>query len=100
MLFDIPFVADWNKIGEYRQSLTDRSNQHENAQRIDYDYKVGDKILVMKEGILHKAESNYGKEPLTITRIHTNRAIRIQWGTRTERLYIWRVMPFTDKVVL
>ena len=26
MLFDIPFVADWNKIGDYRQRQTDRSN--------------------------------------------------------------------------
>jgi hypothetical protein len=31
MLFYIPFVADWHKIGEYRQSLTDCSNQRENA---------------------------------------------------------------------
>jgi hypothetical protein len=31
MLFDIPFVADWHKIGERRQSLTDCGNQHENA---------------------------------------------------------------------
>jgi hypothetical protein len=23
MLFDIPFVADWNKIGDYRQCQTD-----------------------------------------------------------------------------
>ncbi len=41
ILFNIPFVADWNKIGEPRQSLTDRGNQHKNAKRIDYDYKVG-----------------------------------------------------------
>jgi hypothetical protein len=27
MLFDIPFVADWRKIGERRQSLTDRGYQ-------------------------------------------------------------------------
>jgi hypothetical protein len=27
MLFNIPFVADWRKIGEGRQSLTDRGNQ-------------------------------------------------------------------------
>ncbi len=26
MLFDIPFIADWQKIGEYRQQLTDLSN--------------------------------------------------------------------------
>ncbi len=31
MLFDILFVADWRKIGERRQSLTNRGNQHENA---------------------------------------------------------------------
>jgi hypothetical protein len=44
MLFDILFVADWHKIGERRQSLTNHGNQHENAKGIDYDYKVGDKV--------------------------------------------------------
>jgi hypothetical protein len=63
MLFDIPFVADWHKIGEHRHSLTDRGNQHENTQHIDYDYKVGVEILAIKEGIICKAESNFGKEP-------------------------------------
>jgi hypothetical protein len=42
MLFDILFVADWRKIGEQRQSLTNRGNQQEKAKQIDYDYKVGD----------------------------------------------------------
>jgi hypothetical protein len=63
MLFDIPFVADWRKIGERRQSLTDRGNHRKNASRIDYNYKIRDKVLVINEGILHKAESAYGKEP-------------------------------------
>ncbi len=40
MLFNIPFVADWRKIGERRQSLTNRGNQRKNAKCIDYDYKV------------------------------------------------------------
>ena len=61
MLFNILFVADWRKIGEKRQSLTDRGNQHKNAKRIDYNHKVGDKVLVINEGILCKAESAYGK---------------------------------------
>jgi hypothetical protein len=96
MIFDILFVADWHKIGEHRQSLTDHGNQRVNARCIDYDYKFGDKILVIKEGILCKAESNYGKEPWTITTVHTNGTIRIQRGTRTERQ---RVMLFTDEEV-
>jgi hypothetical protein len=45
MLFDIPFIADWRKIGEYRQGLTDLRNTHENEGRIDYDYKVGQKVV-------------------------------------------------------
>jgi hypothetical protein len=49
MLFDIPFVADWRKIGERTQSLTDRGNQCKNAKRIDYDYKVRDKVLVINK---------------------------------------------------
>ena len=99
MLFDIPFIADWHKIGDRRQLLTDRGNQRENAKRIDYDYKVGDKVLVMNEGILRKAESAYGKEPWTITTVHTNGTIRIQRGTKTERLSIRRVEPFTDSIL-
>jgi hypothetical protein len=63
MLFDIPFMADWHRIGERRQSLTDRGNQHKNDKSIDYDYKVRDKVLLINEGIFRKAESAYGKEP-------------------------------------
>jgi hypothetical protein len=43
MLFDIPFIADWQKIGERRQRLKDLNNPCENEGRLDYDYKVGQK---------------------------------------------------------
>jgi hypothetical protein len=99
MLFDIPFVADWRKIGERRQSLTNRGNQHEKAKHIDYNYKVGDKVLVIKEGNLCKTESAYSKEPWTITTVQMNETIRIQRGTKMERLSIWRIEPFTDDIL-
>ena len=57
MLFNIPYRADWNKIGDYRQHQTDLNNKHENEKRVDFDYKVGDKIMIVKDGILRKAES-------------------------------------------
>jgi hypothetical protein len=98
ILFNIPFVAGCQKIGERRQSLTNRGNQRENAKRIDYDYKVGDMVLVINEGILRKAESAYGKEPWTITTVHTKGTIRIQRGTKTEQISIRRVEPFTDDI--
>jgi hypothetical protein len=40
MLFDIALIADWQKIREHRQQLTDLNNAHENEGRIDYDYMV------------------------------------------------------------
>jgi len=99
MLFDIPFVADWHKIGDYRQRQTDRSNIRENNKRVDYDYKVGDKVLIHKDGILRKAESIWRKEPWTITTAHTNGTIRIQCGTKSERIHIRRVTPFSEELL-
>ena len=99
MLFGIAFVADWHKIGERRQTLTNRGNQHENAKHIDYNYKVGDKVLVINEGSLRKAESAHGKEPWIISTVHSNGTIRIQHGTRTEQRSIRRVEPYTDNIL-
>eukprot|EP00804_Cyclotella_cryptica_P019352 CCRYP_006195-RA/>CCRYP_006195-RA protein AED:0.46 eAED:0.46 QI:0/-1/0/1/-1/1/1/0/89 len=38
MLFDVPYIADWSKIGEYRQKQTDKNTRRENTSRIDWDY--------------------------------------------------------------
>ena len=76
MLFDIPYIADWNKIGDYRQCQTDFNTKHENNSQIDYDYKVGGKALVWKDGILRKTESRYDSESWTITSVHTNGTIK------------------------
>ncbi len=57
MLFDIPFIAEWNKFGDYRQRQTDLDTALINSKQVDYDYKVGNKVLVTQEGILRKAES-------------------------------------------
>jgi hypothetical protein len=34
MLFDILFIADWQKIGEHRQRLTDLNNANENEAEL------------------------------------------------------------------
>ncbi len=97
ILFAIPFIADWNKIGDYRQHQTDLDTARINSKQVDYDYKVGNKVLVTQEGILRKAESPYSKEPWTITTIHTNGTIRIQHETQLERINIQRVIPLIDE---
>ncbi len=96
MLFDIPFIADWQKIGEYRQWLTDLNKAHENEGRIDYDYKVGQKVLLRKEGILCNAESRWHKKPWLITTIHTNGTIMAQRRNKVEWMNIRTVKPFME----
>eukprot|EP00956_Cyclotella_meneghiniana_P015231 scaffold23138_cov41-Cyclotella_meneghiniana.AAC.1 len=40
MLFDVPFLADWKKIGDNRQRQTDRNNERENKTWVDWDHKL------------------------------------------------------------
>ena len=59
MMFNIPMISDWSKIGEYRQAQTKRNTDRENALRSDYDYAIGERVLVRKDGILRKAETKW-----------------------------------------
>ncbi len=94
ILFDIPFIADWQTIGEHRQKLTDLNNASENKGRIDYDYKVGQKVLLRKEGILRNTESRWHKKPRLITSVHINGTTTVQWGNKIDRINIRRVKLF------
>jgi hypothetical protein len=93
MLFDIPFIADCNKIRDYKKCQTDLNTACKNSKQADYDYIVGNKVLLTQEGILHKAESPYSKKPWTITTVHTNGTIRIQHRN------IRRVTPLVEEYI-
>jgi hypothetical protein len=77
--------------------LTDLNTARENKGSIDYDYKVGQKILIRNKGILRKAQSIWQKDPWTITTVHTNGTIMIQRENKLERLNIRRVKPLEDR---
>jgi hypothetical protein len=40
MLFNIPFIADRNKIGDYRQRQTNLNTACRNSKQVNYDEKV------------------------------------------------------------
>ncbi len=66
-------------------------------KQIDYDYIVGGKVLILKDGILRKAESPKQPEPSTITIVHTNVTIRVTCRTKLEGINVWRVEPFFER---
>jgi hypothetical protein len=63
MLFDILFIANWKKIGDYRQCQTDLNTVCKNIKQVDYDYKVGNKILLTEGGILRHKAMDYHNNP-------------------------------------
>ena len=95
MLFDIPYLADWTEIGVRKQALVDRDNARENSRRMDHDYAVGDKVLLIESGINRKA-ANKNSGPYTITQVYTNGNVRIQRKSTNERLNIRRITPFFE----
>ncbi len=96
MLGDIPFIADWKKIGEHRQP-TDCNTDRENESRVDYDNKVVTKYAYGTMVFLRKAKSRYLREPWPTTSIKTNGTIRVQCRNKPERINIQRVKPFEDE---
>ena len=95
MLFDIPYLADWNKIGQHRQILVDKANKRENKKHVDFDYAIGNKILISKDGVLRKSESKY-EGPYEIIQVYLNGTVRIQQNKMTERLNIRRIIPYFE----
>ena len=93
MTFLIPYLADWKAIGKRRQSAVDQNIHHENKRRADFDYAIGQKVTIRKDGVLRKAENkNIG--PYVITQVFTNGTVRIQRGSVSERMNIRRIGPY------
>ena len=67
-------------------------NTRKYSHRVDFDYAVGQKVLLKKNGVLCKAEDRY-VGPYNVTQVHTNGTIMIQRGTMSERIDIRRTTP-------
>ncbi len=61
MLFDIPFISDWRKIGEHRQLLTDCNTNHKNEGQIDYDLPGTHDVGTPRNNQLVKVDVDVGR---------------------------------------
>ena len=95
MLHDLDYLANWERISSRKQQVIDAANVRENKKRVKHDYKVDDKVLIHKDGILRKLESPT-EGPYTILQVYTNGTIRIQRGAVRERMNIRRLSPYFE----
>ena len=43
--------VDWESIRQRKKTQNNKDNTHENKQRVDYDYKVGDKVILLNHTV-------------------------------------------------
>ena len=72
-----PFTPDWDKIREKKQKLINKNNKKENEKRIEYEYKVGDKIMLKTESKTKYGEDQY-EGPYVILRINDNGTVKFR----------------------
>jgi hypothetical protein len=92
----IKFMVDSGKIEQQSQKEMAHNNRRENASRISYDYKVGDKVLPKTPGKhLRKLEApRTGTH--TVTEIYTNGTFCIPKGKVNERMNIRILFPYFE----
>jgi hypothetical protein len=72
------------------------NNRRENASRIFFYYKVGDKVILEKSGKhLRKIEAHRAG-PHTVTAIYTNGTLHIQKGNVNDRVNIRILFPYLE----
>ena len=94
MIFNIQHVANWDFIRQNKQCYIDKNNKAENAKRIDYQYKEGDLVLLLR-GTENKYEAPY-KSPYCILHVNDNGTVRLQVGAVKDTVNIRRLMPYTS----
>ncbi len=76
MVFGLPYISNRKAIGKLRKDSINGDNRCKNADRVDFDYAIRQKVLLQQEGILCKAQTPFLGLYL-ITQVHTNSTIRI-----------------------
>ena len=96
MIFPLQQEVEWNIIRQRKQNMIDKNKEAENNRRIDYDYAIGDLVLLTSTNIQRKLDS-HKKGPFMIEKIHTNGTVSIRRGAVTQRVNIRRIEPYFVK---
>ena len=98
MIFNIKHVANWEVIKQRKQNLINKNNARENAKRIPYTYRVGDKVLLRK-GTENKYEKPF-EGPYVVRKVNDNGTVRLQMGAVTDTINIRRIEPVSQNTNL
>ena len=94
MLLNVPLIADWKAIQKHREQLVNKALLKSNQKRINYDYRVGQKILKYDNSMVGKLESKT-TGPFEISNVYTNGTVTILLRPGiSERINVRRTIPY------
>jgi len=93
MIYPLAYIAEWDVIKRNKQRLINKNNERENSTRVDYDYTVGDEVLIIQTDIQRKLDEPM-QGPFNITKVYTNGTVEIARGSLLERINIRRLRPY------
>ena len=87
---------NWDELMTKKQQVINTQNIKENSRRRYFDYKVGDRILILNKSTFRgKLEpSTLPEGPWKILQVHTNGTVSILRNSYVERLNIRRIRPY------
>jgi len=97
LIFRQKVVIDWEQKNALHQRQAIQNNAKENRKRLNYEYKVGDKVLIVFKKYERKAKitpSTYSRGPFTIVKIFGNGTVRLQCGSYIDTVSIRCITPY------
>ena len=92
MIIPIKHRVDWELIHHWKQTQINRDNARENKHRVDYEYKVGDNVI-LTDHTAYKYETPY-KGPFVIKQCFTNKTVILKYGAIQIRYNICPIKPY------
>ena len=96
-LFILTSFCFSQEITTVKGAIINANNKKENAKRIEHEYRVGEKVLLEKPGLISKLSAPR-TGPYRITETYANGTVRIQRGIVNERVNIRRLTPYKERV--
>ena len=106
MLFRTKTAVDWELLKRQRRELSKANNAKENKNRLNHDYKVGDKVMLLVQKYEYATRGKMTSPTdgvYTITKVHKDAngkpsgIVRIQRGNYEEDMSIRRLQPFVER---
>ena len=93
MMVDVPLVHNLMAIRDRRQKLIDENLRRLNAKRINYNFSIGDEVMVDEYDPVKICRRKHG--PYRIVRVFTNNCVRVQLSPHVQETFnIRKLSPY------